>query len=198
MTGERFIAYTVYMIAKLTGTISDKLQDSLIIDISGIGYEVFVPLEDWGGAKQGSSVSFYIYDHIREDLHVLYGFGELDAKQLFIQLIGISGIGPKVAMAVLSATSITRLKQAIVAGDPDLLRGVSGVGKKTAERIVVELRGKIKDTVGTPVSSGDNVYQALISLGYNSMQAQDAVAAIPQEITGEADRIKAALKVVGT
>ncbi len=185
------------MIAKLTGTISEKLPDSLILEIAGIGYEVFVPVDDWGGTRQGSTASFYIYDHIREDLHVLYGFGELEAKQLFMQLVGISGIGPKVAMAVLSATSISRLKQAIVAGDPDLLRGVSGVGKKTAERIVIELRGKIKDVVGSPVSSGDNVYQALISLGYNSAQAQDAVAAIPEGVTGEADRIKAALKVVG-
>lgn len=185
------------MIAKITGLISEKVQDALIVEISGLGYEVVVATTDWGSAKVGSEQAYYIHEHIREDAHTLYGFSELADKLLFEQLISISGIGPKVGMAVLSSASRTRLQQAIAAGDPELLRGVSGVGKKTAERIIVELRGKMDGLVGAvSMSTGDSVYQALLGLGYAPAQASEAVALIPADITDEQARIKAALKVL--
>jgi holliday junction DNA helicase RuvA len=185
------------MIAKICGTVSDKIHDALILELGGLGYELFVATEDWGSARVGEESQYYVYEHIREDAHLLYGFSDLASKRLFELLISISGIGCKVAMSVLSAASRARLEQAIAAGDPELLRGVSGVGKKTAERIIVELKGKIEQVAGMAVmSSGDSVYQALLGLGYAPAQAAEAVAQIPGGTTGEQERIKAALKLL--
>src|SRR5688572_28753674 len=133
------------MIATRNGKISAKLNDSVVLDVGGVGYEVFLELEDLQSARTGEPVTYLIYEHIREYAHNLHGYSTADAKQVFVQLLSVSGIGPKVAMAVLSATTIGRLKQAIAAGDPQLLKGVAGVGKKTAERIILELRGKLTD-----------------------------------------------------
>lgn len=185
------------MIASLRGLVAEKTDDALIVEIAGVGYELFVTVEDWGGAKVGKELHYYIYEQIREDAHNLYGFSTLEAKQMFTQLLSVSGVGPKVAMAVLSATSIDRLKQAIVSGDPDLLKGVAGVGKKTAERVIVELRGKFKDNGSlTPMTSSDPTYQALIGLGYTAAQAAEAISTIPADVSGDQARIKAALKVI--
>lgn len=185
------------MIATIRGIVSEKADNSIIIEIGGIGHEVIVPTEDWGSAVVGKEVRFYIYEHIREDAHVLFGFSQLAGKQFYIQLLGVSGVGPKVAMQVMSAANIDRLQQAIGSGDPELLKGVSGVGKKTAERIMVELKGKIKfEGVLGPVSSGDSAYQALIGLGYSANQASEAISKIPPQITGDQERVKAALKQI--
>lgn len=182
------------MIGSLEGNITQKTGDAVLVETGGLGYDVFLPAADLGAAKVGSTTKFYIYEHIREDAHTLYGFGDQEAKQFFIKLLSISGIGPKVGMAILSATSIDRLKQAIGAGDPDLLKGVSGVGKKTAERIIMELKGKFVG--GDSVSSHDSAYMALVGLGYTANQAAEAVAAIPAGVKGDQARIKAALQMV--
>ena len=184
------------MIARLTGQISEKVGDNLYLDVGGVEYELAVAVEDWGAAKLGSAGRFYIYEQIREDAYQLYGFSTLEAKELFMLLLGVSGVGPKVAMAVISAASLDRLKQAIAAGDPELLRGVSGVGRKTAERVIVELRGKLDGGAfgGLPVADG--TYQALIGLGYSQAQAAEAVGQIPAGVTGDAERVKAALKLL--
>ncbi len=182
------------MIGRITGTVTEKLPDSLLVGTEPVEYELFVTTEDWGAAKVGGEGRYYIYEQIREDVHNLFGFSELAAKQLFVQLLSVSGVGPKVALAVLSAASLGRLKQAIASGDSDLLKGTAGIGKKTAERIIVELRGKLEDGDGGVASSGDAAYQALVSLGYSSIQAAEAVAKVPGEIVGDQERIKAALK----
>lgn len=185
------------MIATLRGTITEKLPDSLILEIAGVGYELFVTVDDWGAASAGADTRFYIHEQIREDTHNLYAFRELSAKQLFTQLLGVSGVGPKVALAILSAAGEHRLRQAIASGDPALLKGVSGVGPKTAQRVIVELRGKVEDgAVGlAPVT--DSTYQALVALGYTPAQATTAVAALPADVTDEQARIKLALKEIG-
>jgi Holliday junction DNA helicase RuvA len=187
------------MIATIEGVVAEKIGDNLIIELGGIGYEVVVSATDWGGAPTGQPAKFYVYEHIREDAHLLYGFATPQAKQLFMKLLGVSGVGPKVAMQVMGAASIERLQQAIAGGDVDLFKGVSGVGKKTAERIMVELKGKVEASgvaglVGGPVGSGDPAYQALLGLGYTPGQAAEAVAQIPEDITDEQERVKAALK----
>lgn len=184
------------MIATIKGTVTQKTADAVVVEAGGIGYEVFLTQTDLSKVSVGQTCSYFVYDHLREDAHNLYGFASLDAKQFFISLLGISGIGPKVALAVMTATSLDRLKQAIAAGDPAMLQGVAGVGKKTAERIVVELRGKVVAS-GTDVSSGDSAYQALLGLGFSAAQAADAVAGIPPSVTGEKERIKEALKLAG-
>lgn len=183
------------MIAKLTGKVTDKLAESVIVDINGVGYEVFVAAEDYGNAVVGQQSSYHIYEQVREDQFTMYGFGDVDTKAFYVQLLSVNGIGPKVAMGILSAARLDRLKQAIAAGDAELLKGVAGVGKKTAERVVVELKNKVSapGSIGA-VTAGDSVYQALLGLGYSSLQAAEAVAAVPEEVEGEEARLKAALR----
>jgi Holliday junction DNA helicase RuvA len=181
------------MIGTITGRVTEKLADSAIVELSGVGYEILLTTSDYRAAKIGGDVKFYIYEHIREDSHTLIGFSSLADKQLFNQLLGVSGIGPKVALSVMSAASPDRLKQAIAAGDASLLAGVSGVGKKTAERIIVELASKVGAPAGL-VSSSDSTYQALVGLGYSASQAATAVAELPPDLADEQARIKTALK----
>jgi Holliday junction DNA helicase RuvA len=185
------------MIATLRGTISEKLADSLVLETAGVGYELLVTADEWGSARVGQETRYYVAEQIREDAHNLYGFRELAGRQLFGQLIGISGVGPKVALAILSAAGEARLRQAIVAGDPALLRGVSGVGPKTAQRVVLELRGKVEMGAGGLAPIGDAAYQALVSLGYTPAQATEAVTALPADVTDDQARIKLALKSAG-
>lgn len=182
------------MIASLRGTLIEKQDASLILEAGGLGYELTVTVEEWGSAKLGEELRFYVYEQIREDTHNLYGFAELGSKQLFAQLLGISGVGPKMAMQILSAAGESRLRQAIASGDPDLLKGITGVGPKTASRVIVELRGKVEAGASGLVPVADPTYQALIALGYTPPQATTAVAAIPESITGDQERLKAALK----
>lgn len=183
-----------FMIATLTGKISEKLSDSLILELSGVGYELFVTIDDWGASVLGSTSKYYIYEQIREDIHNLYGFASLDSRVLFTQLLSVSGIGPKVAMQILSSAGLTRLRQAIASGDPAMLKGISGVGPKTAQRVLIELRGKVTEQVPGIAPVEDAAYQALISLGYTPAQATDAVATIPPELIDDAARIKHALR----
>jgi holliday junction DNA helicase RuvA len=187
--------YNRGMIAKLTGTITDKLAESVIVDINGVGYEVFLTAEDHGRAAIGRKSSYHIFEQVREDQFTLYGFEDIATKAFYIQLLSVNGIGPKVAMGILSAARLDRLQQAIAAGDAELLKGVAGVGKKTAERVVVELKNKVSAHGSIAnVTAGDSVYLALLGLGYSSLQAAEAVAAVPENIEGEEARLKAALK----
>ena len=183
------------MIARIRGNVVEKTGDALVVECAGLGYEIFVRPEDWGGIAIGQEAVLHVYEHLREDAHNLYGFGEPEAKVLFEQLLGVNGVGPKVAMAILSAANLKPLQHAIAAGDPELLRGVSGVGKKTAERVILELHGKLEAAAGgAPVN--DATYQALVALGYSQQQAAEAAAAVPKDVTDEQERIKRALKLV--
>jgi holliday junction DNA helicase RuvA len=185
------------MIATLHGRVTEKLPDSLVLEVSGVGYELFTTAGDWGAAAVGEEAKFYVYEHVREDAYTLYGFRELAGKQLYAQLIGVNGVGPKLALQILSAAGETRLRQAIASGDPALLKGISGVGPKTAQRVILDLRGKVEEgAVGlAPVS--DSTYQALVALGYTPAQATEAVAALPADVTDEQERVKLALKGAG-
>lgn len=184
------------MIATLRGQVSEKLADSLVLEVAGVGYELFVTADDWGAAAVGRELKVYVYEQIREDTYNLFGFVQMSAKQLFEQLLSVKSVGPKMALSVLSAAGEKRLRQAIASGDASLLRGVSGVGPKTAERIVVELRGKVEEGAAGLAPVADDTYQALVSLGYSPAQATAAVGKIPADVTSEPDRLKAALKVV--
>jgi holliday junction DNA helicase RuvA len=181
------------MIATLRGTITEKLPDTLVVEVGGIGYELHVTVDDWGGTPVGAEDKFYIHEQIREDAHNLYAFRELSAKQLFAQLLGVNGVGPKVALGILSAAG-EALRQAIASGDPALLKGITGVGPKTAQRVILDLRGKVEEGAAGLAPVADSTYQALVALGYTPTQATQAVAALPPDITDEQARIKAALK----
>lgn len=186
--------YNTGVIARLTGRIAETGNDWAIVETGGVGYEVFASTSDVQQLQVGDEVKLSIYEHIREDQYTLYGFIKAETKGFFVQLLGISGIGPKVALAVISASSLENLRQAVAAGDPEVLRGVAGVGKKTAERIIIELRGKISSSNATGMGATNETYQALVNLGYPTAQAAEAVAHLPTAVTDPAERVKLALR----
>lgn len=191
------------MIALLTGVVAEKTTDSVIVDVRGVGFGVLVTAGDFGALSTGSPVRLYIYEHIRENMHDLFGFVNLDTKQLFEQLLDVNGVGPKMALSVLSIGSPTEVRQAIAAGDTKFIQQASGVGKRVAERIVVDLKDKVGLTGVDLASTGmlqsdaiirrDEAAEALISLGYSAQDAAQALASIPQDLPLE-ERIKQALK----
>ena len=176
------------MIAHLRGKISDKHPNRIVVDVNGVGYDVFVPLSTFYGlGEPGADVALRIHTHVREDALSLYGFATPIEQELFERLIGVSGIGPKVALAVLSGIEPQELVRAIERGDHARLTAIPGVGKKTSERIVLELKdrlpkaaeaGAVSDTPA-PKSSEvrDDVLSALVNLGYHRPLAEKAVAA---------------------
>jgi len=188
------------MIARLEGIIVYKDEKSLIIDISGVGYKISVTSENIENAILGEHTSFWIYTAVRENSIDLYGFKNTNELSFFELLLDVSGIGPKSALSILGIASIETLKRAIATGDTSYLNKVSGIGKKTAEKIVVELRDKLSDYKNddSVVSLKDesDILEALKSLGYSHNQARDALKEIPPDIIGTNARIKEALRIL--
>jgi Holliday junction DNA helicase RuvA len=174
------------VIAHLRGRILDKQPNRLILDVAGVGYEVFVPLSTFYGlGEPGADVAVRVHTHVREDSLALYGFSTSLELELFERLISVSGIGPKVALAVLSGIEPMDLVRAIERGDLARLTSIPGVGKKTSERIVVELRDRLPKVQLAAASVGagaaetpllrDDVLSALVNLGYHRPLAEKAV-----------------------
>ncbi len=191
------------MIATLEGTVSEKLADVVVLNVSGVGYGLLVPAEEYSQLKIGESTKVYVYEHIREQAHDLFGFLAKDTKSLFEQLLEVSGVGPKMALNMLSIGSAQDVRQAIASGDVKFIQQANGVGKRVAERVVVELKDKVGlvgvdlETTGLlqSESSGasDEAVEALVSLGYTVQDASKALHGISSELP-TADRIKQALK----
>jgi Holliday junction DNA helicase RuvA len=190
------------MISTLSGLISEKLAEQVVIDCAGVGYGLYVTSEDFGRLQQGSPAKVYVYEHIREQSHDLFGFVELDTKRLFEQLLGVKNVGPKVALAVLDIGSAAGVRGAIAAGDVKLLQSAKGVGKRAAEQIVVELRDKVglgasdaaENIVNRPgIITGDEAAEALMSLGYSPQDATLALKDIDNSLSLE-ERVTLALK----
>jgi len=174
------------MIGFLRGRIADKQPNTLIVDVQGVGYEVHVPLSTFYDAGEvGAEITLRIYTHVREDALQLYGFLTELERQLFERLIGISGIGPKLAISVLSGMDPREVLSAVQRGDVARLTGIPGIGKKTSERIVLELRDRLANLAGgvpvdaTPANGADrlrgDLLSALQNLGYHRPQAEKAV-----------------------
>ncbi len=173
------------MIAYLRGRLFEKHPNRIVVDVNGVGYDVFVPLSTFYGlADPGADVSLRIHTHVREDALMLYGFATALEQELFERLIGISGIGPKVALAILSGIEPLELIRAIERGDVARLTAIPGVGKKTSERLVLELKDRLPRTkAAQPVPAGesdvplvrDDVLSALVNLGYHRPLAEKAV-----------------------
>ena len=174
------------MIAHLRGTILEKHPNRLIVDLAGVGYDVFVPLSTFYGlGEPGSQVALRIHTHVREDALLLYGFATLLEQDLFERLIGVSGIGPKLALAVLSGIEPPELVRAIERGDVARLTAIPGVGKKTSERIVLELKDRLPRVQIAAVGAGgvtpeapllrDDLLSALTNLGYHRPLAEKAL-----------------------
>jgi holliday junction DNA helicase RuvA len=195
------------MIGLLRGRIADKQPNTLIVDVQGVGYEVHVPLSTFYDAGDtGAEITLRIYTHVREDALQLYGFLTALERQLFEKLIGISGIGPKLAIAVLSGMDPRDLMTSVQRGDVARLTGIPGVGKKTSERIVLELRDRLAQLPGgapldsAPSNGADRVRSDLLSalqnLGYHRPQAEKAIDATLQTMSNPTfeHALKAALR----
>lgn len=189
------------MIATLTGKVSEKLADFVVIDVSGVGYGVFVTAEDYGQLKIGGQIKVYIYEHIRENNHDLFGFVGQDNKVLFEQLLAVNGIGPKMALNMLSIGNSSEVRAAIANGDVKFIQSANGVGKKVAERVVVELKDKVGLTssgadsilVSSNAAQKDEAVQALVSLGFTTADALSALSKVSNDLPTE-KRVKEALK----
>jgi Holliday junction DNA helicase RuvA len=186
------------VIAHLRGRISEKHPNRVIVDVNGVGYDVFVPLSTFYGlGDAGSDTALRIHTHVREDALLLYGFATLLEQELFERLIGVSGIGPKVALAVLSGIEPEELIRAIERGDHARLTAIPGVGKKTSERIVLELKDRLPHTHAVAVRAGDaaptvppmhdDVVSALVNLGYHRPLAEKAAEAAMKALGSVSD-----------
>jgi Holliday junction DNA helicase RuvA len=194
------------MIAQLAGSLVFKSPEHLIVDVHGVGYQVFVSLNSFYRLPEpGHPVQLAIHTHVREDALQLYGFADRAEKELFLLLVGVSGIGPRLALNILSGTPAAELQQALEAGDLVRLVAIPGVGKKTAERLVVELRDKIKMMRGAVGGDDGRVtggleaeaVSALINLGYRQSEAERAVKAARSAGAGDLETvIRTALKRV--
>jgi Holliday junction DNA helicase RuvA len=190
------------MIARLKGGLSSKSADRLIVDVQGVGYEVLIPFSTYYElGQEGESVDLLIYTYVREDTLNLYGFKTEKEKQLFLLLIQISGIGPKLGIAILSGLPVDELLAAVSAADIARLSSIPGVGKKTAQRIALELKDKISSLfseikpetqLGIMSSVQRDVISALVNLGYPKNKAETVVSKVLRE--GEIDRFETLLK----
>lgn len=190
------------MIATLAGIVSEKFVDSIVVDVNGVGYGLLVTVDDYAKLPLNEKAKLYVYEHIREASHELFGFSRIETKQLFEQLLSVKNVGPKVALALLDIGSGDYVRSAIAAGEVKTLQTAKGVGKRAAEQIVVELRDKVGIASGTgaddiinrgSVNQSDEAVQALVALGYQEIDAQLALQNIDKTLSTE-DRVKQALK----
>jgi Holliday junction DNA helicase RuvA len=191
------------MIALVNGVVVEKFANSVVVNVGGIGYEVQVAAGDYERAVPDSEVKFYTYHHVREQSEELFGFATLAAKRLFELLITVQGIGPKAALAILSLGEAETVRSAIASGDTAFVTRASGVGKKSAERLVVDLRDKVgapsylptrdAETGATINFAGDEALDALIALGFTLADATVALKDVPRD-KPTAERVRLALK----
>ena len=187
------------MIAYLDGEIKEKDMDNVIVEVGGVGYGVFVAAEDIAELAVDQQAKLYVYEHIREQAHDLFGFVSLDNKKLFEKLIGVNGVGPKMAMSMMSIGSADRLRQAISGGDVKYIQAASGVGKRVAERVVVDLKDKVGLLSSDSAidflqgSADDEALQALVGLGFTNNEAAKALSGIDKNLSVE-EKVKQALK----
>ena len=189
------------MIGRLIGTLAEKAPPQVLIDVNGVGYEVDVPMSSFFNLPGlGERVTLLTHFVVREEAQLLYGFLTHEERATFRQLIRISGIGPRTALSILSGLSVHELSQAVTQQQAGRLVKVPGIGKKTAERLLLELKGKLGPDMGAPgatVASDAqaDIVQALMALGYNEKEAAAALKALPPDV-GVSDGIKQALKAL--
>ncbi|MCA1809814.1 MAG: Holliday junction branch migration protein RuvA [Kiritimatiellia bacterium] len=193
------------MIDFLEGVVCEKTPARLVLQVGGVGYEIFISLNGYAGLPAiGAVCRLWVHDYVREDQHLLYGFVGADERRLFNLLLGVSGIGPKIALSALGGMSVRELTAAITGGEVSRLQGISGVGRKTAERIVLELRDKFEATEGLSGAFAAPAEQrlhdaarALVALGHKPAEAQKMVLAVAggvPEDAGVAELVRLALR----
>ncbi|MGE5103522.1 MAG: Holliday junction branch migration protein RuvA [Betaproteobacteria bacterium] len=191
------------MIGRLSGTLLEKNPPQLLLDVQGVAYEVDVPMSTFYNLPQnGERVTLFTHLVVREDAHLLFGFGTEGERRAFRQLLKVNGIGAKIALAVLSGLSVGELAQAIAEQEPGRLTRVPGIGKKTAERLLLELKDKfaaeVTQAVGVnrPPPATSDIMHALVALGYSEREATAAVRELSEGVS-VADGIKQALRLLG-
>ena len=190
------------MIAHVFGKVAEKFNGSLVIDVHGVGYEVSVATNDFDAVILDQEVKFYTYHHVREQSEELFGFSSLAAKKLFEMLITVQGVGPKAALAILSLGDAEQVRNAIANADSGFVQKATGVGKKTAERVVVDLSDKVglpthygqaEEALQTELNTSDEALEALMALGYTLADATKALENVDINLP-TAQRVTGALK----
>ncbi len=188
------------MIGYLRGKIEYIKDGHVVIDANGVGYKIFLTSFNLGKISGKENVELFIHTHVREDILALYGFLSLVELDMFELLLSVSGVGPKAALGILSVADPKTIRTAIINEDPSILTKVSGVGKRTAERVIVELKNKIADlSVGEKeeVAADSDALEALTSMGYSVSEAREALKGISKDIKDVGERVKLALKNLG-
>ena len=188
------------MIGKLTGILAERNPPQIVVDCHGVGYEVDVPMSTFYNLPAaGERVSLLTHFVVREDAQILYGFGTAQERAAFRQLIRISGVGPRTALGVLSGMSVSELSQAITLQEAGRLVKIPGIGKKTAERLLLELRDKLGAEMASPAHAASDsqadILQALVALGYSDKEAAAALKALPKNVAVD-EGIKLALRAL--
>lgn len=188
------------MIAHIKGKIEYLKNNYAVVDVSGIGYKVFLSAYTFGKIAGAQDISLFIHTHVREDALSLYGFLTAEELEMFELLISISGIGPKAGIGILSIATPKTIKTAILNEDPSILTKVSGIGKKTAGRVILELKNKVADlTTGEKEEAtiDSDAIEALLTMGYSVTEARDALKSISLDIKDVGERVKLALQNLG-
>ena len=188
------------MIGRITGQLAEKNPPELLVDCQGVGYELLVPMSTFYNLPAlGEKVSLLTHFVVREDAQILFGFGTAAERGAFRQLIKISGVGPRTALSVLSGMSVEELSRAVSAQEAGRLTKVPGISKKTAERLLLELKGKLGANLNLPVAAASDaqsdIQQALVALGYSDKEAAAALKALPKDVD-VSEGIKLALKAL--
>lgn len=186
------------MISSLSGTVVEKSARFAIIDVGGVGYRVFATEDTLRTLRTGAETKLRTHHAVREDTEELFGFFETDDLQLFELLLGVPGIGPKTALNILNVATPATLRRSIKSGETAYLTKISGIGRKTADKIILELREKLgASEEGAGLKEEVDALEALKSLGYSHSEARDALRNVPKEIVGTGVRVKHALKLLG-
>jgi Holliday junction DNA helicase RuvA len=188
------------MISSIKGKVIYKTDKFIVVDVSGIGYKIFVTTDSIVSNKEGMEVSFWTYMAVRENSIDLYGFSSIEEMSFFELLLNVSGVGPKSALSIINIAPTQILKGAIATGDTSYLNKVSGIGKKTAERIVIDLRDKLKNyensETNTSIKEDNDVMLALKSLGYSQNESREALKKISSSTEGTNNRVREALRIL--
>ncbi len=193
------MVYDLDMISHISGTIIYKDGKSLVVEVGDIGYKVFVTGKTLGGVKDGNNISLWTHFAVREDSQTLYGFLTKEDLDLFELLVSaVSGVGPKSALNILNVSSAQALRRAVFSGDTAHLTRVSGIGKKLADKIILELKGKLDGEDGglMPADEADAL-EALKSLGFGHAESREALEKVGDKVTDTGERVKKALKILG-
>jgi holliday junction DNA helicase RuvA len=187
------------MIARLCGIFAGRVDDAIVVDVSGVGFRVHVTRGFCARqCQEGEAVTLHVYTHIRENDISLYGFEEAEERELFQMLLSVNGIGPRTALACLSTLSPEVMRRAVASGEAEVFTRIPGIGPKTAQRMMLDLKDRVGDLVasGVRLATGPDreVVEALMALGYSASEAQSALGGVPDDVTSLDQRIVAALR----